>query len=298
MNTPDTMMREIPYIIIRIPRLNRTILINETIGEATFVLMGLTDFGDIRSYHKHELQTILSAQRIEYDDTYETRFRSYLLSDWELYSPDDIVNHSSLKDNFHNLKGESNFKDSFHNLENPHDPIEYSITRSNTIKPRTKLNNHLLFLDRDTIQKDLTIFLQEAKIKNSLADLSTSNPSHGTRITLSNGQEIAWQNYLKQASSTILGTKQRSDNPHRLGEALRLLLKKIWVQILDVDYFSEANKETLQQDLTNFLQEAKIKNSLTDLSTTNPSQGTRITLSNGQEIIWQTYVSQASAVLL
>lgn len=37
--TPDSMIRRTPYTVIRIPRLHRTILVDDLIGEATLVLM-------------------------------------------------------------------------------------------------------------------------------------------------------------------------------------------------------------------------------------------------------------------
>ena len=67
---------------------------------------------------------------------------------------------------------------------------------------------------------------------------------------------------------------------------------------LGVNYFSEVNKENIRKDLINFLQQAKIKNSPADLSTGNPPGGTKITLSNGQEMTWRIYLDHASAVLL
>lgn len=47
-DTPDTMVRTLPYVVIRIPRLHRTILIDDRIGEATFVFQGILDLDIVR----------------------------------------------------------------------------------------------------------------------------------------------------------------------------------------------------------------------------------------------------------
>ncbi len=51
-DTPDTIVRTLPYVVIRIPRLNRTILIDDRIGEATFVFQGILDLDIVRSESK------------------------------------------------------------------------------------------------------------------------------------------------------------------------------------------------------------------------------------------------------
>lgn len=57
--TPDNMLRTLPYAIIRIPRLNRTILVNDEHGQATFVLQGLIDISLIQTTNKDDLVTTL-----------------------------------------------------------------------------------------------------------------------------------------------------------------------------------------------------------------------------------------------
>ena len=51
-DTPDTIVRTLPYVVIRIPRLDRTILIDDRIGEATFVFQGILDLDIIYTQTK------------------------------------------------------------------------------------------------------------------------------------------------------------------------------------------------------------------------------------------------------
>ncbi len=68
--------------------------------------------------------------------------------------------------------------------------------------------------------------------------------------------------------------------------------------LIDKTYFDESNKEVITQDLMGFLAHADPKDSLVDLLSTNPSADTKITLSNGEAMTWQSYLRRASAVLL
>lgn len=80
--TPDSMMRTLPYVVVRIPRLSRTILIDDRIGEATFVLEWLTDLSIITSNHKWELETHHGAKKVIYDAKWKDNLMRYLMTDW------------------------------------------------------------------------------------------------------------------------------------------------------------------------------------------------------------------------
>lgn len=64
--TPDNMMRTMPYSVIRIPRLGRTILLSERIGEATFIFQGLLSPSIFKLDNKTTLQSSRGGKRIIY----------------------------------------------------------------------------------------------------------------------------------------------------------------------------------------------------------------------------------------
>lgn len=56
--TPDDMIRTIPYLVVRIPRLDRTLLISDEIGEATFIFDSVIDISITRSQNKKEFVSL------------------------------------------------------------------------------------------------------------------------------------------------------------------------------------------------------------------------------------------------
>ena len=141
------------------------------------------------------------------------------------------------------------------------------------------------------VKQDLKAFLEYAK-GDSLISLSTCNPSRATSVITSNGEEVAWQAYLKRASTYLFGTARGT---HSLSNVLNYFLKISGVHFMDVKYFNNSN--FVERDLKAFLEYAK-GDSLISLSTCNPSCLTSVLLSNGKKITWATYLNRASGILL
>jgi len=74
----------------------------------------------------------------------------------------------------------------------------------------------------EIVKADLTAFLQHAK-GDSIKDLNTCNPKVSISIQTQSGEQVTWDTYLRRASGVLLGTKIRSDKPHRKPDALKLL---------------------------------------------------------------------------
>ncbi len=79
--TPENMMRTLPYIVIRIPRLSRTILIDDRIGEGTYVFDRLIDLDIIQTQTKSEYKSGYGARLIRYDQNYRSNLMEVLLYD-------------------------------------------------------------------------------------------------------------------------------------------------------------------------------------------------------------------------
>ncbi len=108
---------------------------------------------------------------------------------------------------------------------------------------------------------------------------------------------MTWSSYLINASNHLLGTKQgEKNNGPRPGEALEKIKEIIRLISINKEYFT--NPTYVQQDLENFFTKSIDISSLTELSSTNPKPNTKITLSNGQEMSYQRYLTNASNHLL
>ncbi len=261
-DTPVDIIRILPYMVVRIPRLSRTIIIDEQIGEATFILQGIIDLDIIRETDKKWLEVYHGAKRVIYDESWWENIIHYLTNNWDIVDPDT--------------------------------PIE------NIPTPRTNMDKTSLFTDKEIILKDLTEFARIWGV--ALTKLSTSTPTKNTNITLSNGIKINWGTYLNHASKVLLGTKQNSKiQPHRNAEALDILFKKINLirydkEIILRQYFSIQNKENILTDLNQFAQEHWIN--FLELTAGTQKNKNKIILSNGIEMSWRTYLDNASKYLL
>ena len=68
---------------------------------------------------------------------------------------------------------------------------------------------------------------------------------------------MKWKTFLNNASRYRLRTSHGSESPHRVVEALDMILRMIGVvrqkqKYLEAKYFDEANKEDIQKDLEKF----------------------------------------------
>jgi hypothetical protein len=190
-------MRTLPYVVVRIPRLSRTILIDDRIGEATFIFQGIIDLDIIRSQDKGWLETYHEAKRIIYEDNWGKQIIHFLTTNW--------------------------------------DDIESRKWEKNIPTPRISLDRASLFFDAEQIEWHLSAFALAWGV--SMAELSTKTPKPDTIVQLSNGMMMTWNTFLNNASQYLLGTKGWSkENPHRQAEALYRLceragvvrVKRIW----------------------------------------------------------------------
>ena len=259
--TPDAMMRTLPYSIVRIPRLHRTILIDDRIGEATFVFQGILDIDVFRRENKASYETNYGAKRIIYGKSWATSIERYLTTNWDR----EIWSESVI----------------------------------NTPSPRIAIDRAQLFLDTDTIQKNLQKFAEAGWV--SIGELSTSTPKQNTEVILSNGLKMKWKAFLCNASQYILGTENNKKHSHRQSEALNVLCemaevereKKEW---LTGEYFVEWNMENIRSDLRKYAEIGRV--SVIKLSTTTPKQNIEVTLSNGLKMKWGTFLLNASQYVL
>lgn len=263
--TPENMIRHLPYLIVRIPRLNRTVIINDRLGEATFVLQGLIDINTFQETTKSELESRLGAKKIVYNTLWWDNIYKYLTNNWS--------------------DTEENTEKAFNTL-----------TTKNPIKPRVKMEMASLYSDTETIRNDLESF-RVALGKESITELTTWWKS--AEATLSNRQRVKWNTYLKNASNYLFGTKQgNKENGPRPWEALEELKISIGVKERLENELSEAyfrNKEFVRKDLESF-RIAFGKESIAELSSSGRS--TEAILSNGQRRKWQAYLNNASNYLL
>ncbi len=144
------------------------------------------------------------------------------------------------------------------------------------------------------VKADLVAYLQHAK-GDSLKDLHTNNPKSSISITTQSGETVKWQAYLDRASGVLLGTKSgnKSNYPSRPVDALGQLKELCDVLVMNKEYFN--NPAYVKADLIAYIRQAK-GDSLTDLSTSNPSKSTSITTQSGETIKWQVYLNRASTV--
>ena len=124
----------------------------------------------------------------------------------------------------------------------------------NAPQDRVNIDQALLFIDPDALRDHLTRFAHAVNPPLILTDLTTTTPKRGTSVTLSSGQEMTWQAFLNQASGYLLGTRSKSNNPHRKAEALDLLLDMIGVIRTNEAYFK--NPEYIRKDLDKFAKAA------------------------------------------
>ena len=158
------------------------------------------------------------------------------------------------------------------------------------------------FRNPEKVRYDLEAFLEYAK-GGSIANLSTGNPKYNKPpVFTSNGEQVLWGTYLNRASSILLNTQSGSkDNPHRGADALKELKRICGIEVIEYDEMDEAyfrNPEKVKYDLNQFLKRAKKIKSISEINTSNPSLKTKAVTSNGEQVLWGTYLNRASSILL
>jgi len=164
--------------------------------------------------------------------------------------------------------------------------------------PETTPMDEKYFTNPEYVKADLTAYFEFAN-GNSLTDLSTVNPEYSVSIQTQSGEPVRWVTYLGRASGVLLGTRKRTDNPHRRSDAIKALLKIAGIDIpetipMDEKYFN--NPEYVKADLTAYLQNAE-GDSLKDLNTNNPEESVSIQTQSGEPVRWGTYLDRASGSL-
>ena len=282
--TPNDMIRMIPYLVVRIPRLDRSILISDEIWEATFIFDSVIDISITRSQNKKEFVFLHWAKRFVYDENWWRNVEESLLNNWR---EEDEKSLTKKVNNEWEDRGVGT------HLPIPSwDSISTSTSQKNTIKPRIKMDRAVLFLDRENIWKDLEAFRVKGGLE-SIEKLNTENPKPSDEAELSNGEKMKWNNYLLQAKRYL--PKPNWLEEYKQASALDELCRMIGVDrekrlVLGQEYFQ--NKNNIWKDLEAFQVVGGVE-SLEKLGIGNPKTRDEAELSNGEKMSWETYLTQA-----
>lgn len=117
--------------------------------------------------------------------------------------------------------------------------------------------------NKEKLRKDIERYAQVGKVR--IKELSTNTPKENTEVELSNGVEMKWGRFLRNASNFLLGTKNNSkESLPRKSEALDRLCEMVGIvrekqQFLSKEYFDVLNEENIRSDLEKYAEAGGVR---------------------------------------
>jgi hypothetical protein len=330
---PDQ-MREAPYVLVRIPRSNKAILVSSQVGEATFVISGvyvpglkkeeIVENGGRRIVHRTDEQwtgEILQALRdglhpplaissSMWEPEYFTQ--QNMLLDLESYarsaglsSSVELTTGSSLGAiavicaNGERVKFQTYLRRACItlNLTSHSNALKYLKHIAGCLVPVHCEMDARYFSNPTYVREDLISYAIEMGL-NSLADLSTNNVS--VRVRCINGEVLTLQTYLCLAGQMLGFGKTREQAGSRKAAILTRLKETAGYKAeriycdMNQHYFS--NPTHVREDLLSCAIRAGAK-SIEELTTISTYMGNDVRCMNGETIQMYAYLNRAGIAL-
>ncbi|MFC1615830.1 hypothetical protein ACFL21_01705 [Patescibacteria group bacterium] len=148
------------------------------------------------------------------------------------------------------------------------------------------------------VKEDLETFVQKCGLKSPIYIL-VSNKFKALEIKCSNGEEITFGRYLSNAGVALEIVNSSKEAASKMFSILKELLKIAGYKIeeytqRDKDYYS--NPKNVKKDLENFAKKCGLKSPIY-ISISNKFKALEIKCSNGEEITFRRYLSNAGIAL-
>ncbi|MFA7685271.1 MAG: hypothetical protein WCX95_00540 [Candidatus Gracilibacteria bacterium] len=259
----ERMRRKRSYVVFEIPKLNKQVLVNDQVGEGTFVVNGIVDRRVLFVNNKDELKAKLGnrVRMIPYRNREQ----------WER----DVMDFL--------------FRDEAKMIVGGGDEV-------GGVDMEQYLPMNAKYFTDENIRHDLQAYADDLGLEG-IESLNTEN-LFSVKIKCVNGEEVSGRTYLSRAGIVFgLASSSRDVQRGKYLEILNLLKKKSGIEVkkylpMNAEYFTDEN---IRHDLQAYADDLELEG-IESLSTHNIAAG-EIICANGEKVVGSTYLSRAGFAL-